>query len=146
MEQNKNKKMPRAVFIAVILLWTGLPLGTIRGISEMVPQETAVEMLFGWIIFISFFGIAVWLTIMVMLARNWARITEVVLLSIGVFFGVIGFVTRLTVRPGLSIIQAGEVIASGVALVLLVQGTSSKWFRKETKSETKSEVKPETTP
>jgi carboxyl-terminal processing protease len=132
---------PKKVGIAVKLVYATLAVGAMRSIWEIPARARQFETswdtsplssqsLIGFSILVmlltlSFLG---YLVYMIDKGRNWARITFLVLLIIGIPFSIIPLLLSFAYSPISGILSVAQVVAQTVAVILLFQKESSRWF------------------
>lgn len=128
-------KPPRAVVQAVWLLWTSLAVGLVELALSMNPFRKPAELqpeahmtVFGVLASITLIGTAYLVLVHhVRKGRNWARVTVLVLVALGV-------VESLVARRALEIIpfllNLLEILLDIAALALLFSNPGSQWFNR----------------
>lgn len=124
----KRIKQPEKIKLAIkllyISLWIGVGFGILVGLVG-VSQQLGIA-LFSPLIFS---GI-MWLHIhMINKGRNWARIAFLILLILGLPFGIPLLLWNMSEDPVTSLVGLGQVIIQLIVLVLLFQKPSSAWFK-----------------
>jgi len=121
---------PKAVGIAVLLLWLALGIGLVTSVVRLSHMALPVsEALMYSILAIAFAVIALFIY-MISRGRNWARITYLVLMLLGMLKTVPSLISAIDRAPGAGILSATVVAAQLVAIALLFTGSSNAWFRR----------------
>jgi len=132
---------PKKVGIAVKLVYATLAVGAMRSIWEIPARarqfETSWETsplssqsLIGFSILVMLLTLLFlgYLVFMIDKGRNWARITFLVLLIIGIPFSIIPLLLSFAYSPISGILSVAQVVAQTTAVILLFQKESSRWF------------------
>lgn len=126
---------PRAVVQAVWLLWISLAVGLVELALSMNPLRESAEVApgagmtaFGVFASITLIG-TVYLVLVhhVRKGRNWARITVLVLVALGVIDSLIA---RRPMELAPFLLNLLEVLLDVTALALLFSGPGSHWFNR----------------
>ncbi len=128
-----SKQKPKQVLTAIKLLWASLLIGILRSSLEASNNLNSIKDSGfgpGFFIFTTLFAFAflVFFIYMIDKGKNWARITFLVLFVLGLFFAVPTLIKSLEFNffsGFLGVCQAGIQI---IALFLLFQKPSSRWF------------------
>ncbi len=128
MSYSQQLKRPPKVSTAVKLLYTGLGVGIIRAIIEILFYREKIPA--GFVLMVSFF---MWIFMGLIIYRistghNWARITFLVLFTLGSLSYIQTIFLRLNDEPILVLIGLVAVVIEAIALLLLFQRNSSLWF------------------
>lgn len=140
---------PKRVLVAIILLYAALGIGVTRILLElysgypisgpswlmtMVNQTRIARLLPVVVILSGFVTITLFLVIIYLIGqgKNWARISLLVLWLIGIllFLSAIPLRRFLAAHPISGMFALLQYVLQVVALVLLFQNESSRWFRK----------------
>ena len=130
---------PGKVGQALILLYGSLGIGLLLsfisivqidkayGISGEDKLDAALAFLLGSLIglFLGWFFIY-----MIGKGRNWARITFLILFSLGVPLTVLPLLKLLQANPVIGLLQVAQTIMQLLALIFLFEKSSSEWFRR----------------
>jgi len=120
---------PPPVTLATYLLWASLGLGVIRFAFDWPMIERAAPAAFVLPVMAVTLGVLVWLIVMIMKRRNWARITFLVLFVIGTLMDGPGALDEVLTRPLPGLCGVAQILLQGVALFLLFRPPASTWFR-----------------
>ncbi len=132
-EPGKPLPRPRAVNLAIQLFWISvvitLPLWFVDGDAETSEPGIFLALVVGWVFALALMAFTIWVIVSIGRARNWARITYVVL-------AVLGWLFLISELPGLFAMPwyywSGYLAnaALDVAIVvLLFTPAASAWFR-----------------
>lgn len=132
---------PKKVGIAVKLVYATLAVGAMRSVWEIPARarqfETSWETsplssqsLIGFSILVTLLSLLFigYLVFMIDKGRNWARITFLVLFIIGIPLSIIPLLLSFAYSPISGILSVAQVVAQTVAVFLLFQKESSRWF------------------
>jgi hypothetical protein len=120
---------PKAVIIAVRLLYASIAVGFLRGLiigpglSKDVPMASVVLFL----IFVS--GIICFFVYKISRAKNWARIVYLLLFIIGNWLTILPLFRSVAVYPSIGLLGIGQGILELLAMVMLFLGPSNQWFK-----------------
>ena len=122
---------PAQVTTAVRLLWTTLGLGLVNAVLEwrFLTAATSVGLVLSTQVLT--FAILAWLTIKISRGRNWARITYLALLLVGLPVAFLQFPTIFTRSPISGAISVAQVLLQVAALYLCFSDPGRRWFRRE---------------
>ena len=128
-QNQENKTRPDKVSTAVKLLYSTLVIGVVRLILEASTIAQTAPL--GFIIFIGFFTLATSAFFMYMIGkgRNWARITFLVFVIIGIPLSILPLLQSFATSPISGILGIGQAVLQIIALVFLFQKPSSDWFK-----------------
>ena len=136
-DKNMNEgqsSRPSRVGQAVTVLYVTLGIGVLRSIMEAqrFPQGLSV----GFVMFVMFvtfavLGLLCLFVYMIAKGRNWARITFLVLFTIGIPFSVLPLLQSLAANPVSGLLGVAQVVLQFVALTFLFQKPSSDWFKEK---------------
>jgi hypothetical protein len=126
---------PRAVVHAVWLLWASLAVGLVELALSMNPLREPAEVLpeahmtvFGVFTSIALIGtVYLWLVHHVRKGRNWARITVLVLVVLGVLESL---TSHRALQPIPFMLNLLEILLDVAALALLFSGPGAQWFNR----------------
>jgi hypothetical protein len=126
---------PRAVVQAVWLLWISLAIGLVELALSMNPFRNPTEVqpeahmtVFGVFASITFIGTAYLVVVHhVRKGRNWARVTVLVLVALGVIESLVAPRTAEIVPFLLNLL---EILLDIAALALLFSNPASQWFNR----------------
>lgn len=124
---------PRSVVHAVWLLWTSLAVGLVELALSMNPLREPAQLpaethmtAFGVFASIVAIGTAyLWIVHHVRKGRNWARVTVLVLVVLGVIDTLTG---RRSAQPLPFMLNLAEILLDVAALTLLFREPASHWF------------------
>jgi len=122
---------PKEVTLAVRLQWVSLMLGAVTSTANLARYPRAGLSLAGVTVVVALsFALVIWLTYKVSRGRNWARITLLVFLVLGMP----GFLSQLPATFERSIILAATAVAilllQCFSLYLVFIAAGARWFRR----------------
>jgi hypothetical protein len=121
---------PKAVAIAVLILWLALAIGLISLVVRLSQTAQPVSSGLLYSILAIAFAVMAFFVYKISQGRNWARITYLVLMLLGMFRTVPSLVSAIDRAPGAGALSAIVVVAQLVAIALLFTGSSNAWFRR----------------
>ncbi|GAA0181041.1 hypothetical protein SH2C18_36300 [Clostridium sediminicola] len=124
-----KRKPPRNIYSAIKLFCIALVLATLRTIAgiEMVKEPTVAQTIIVISVPLILFG--AFLIYMIYKGKDWARITELVLFIVGIVLNIGNIILWFHTAPLLFKIYIMEIIFTIIALIIIFQNKSSKWFK-----------------
>ena len=129
-EPTADVERPGAVTRAVQLISASFAIGGIRAVFDLAQKVSGATFLLAILLLIVFLGICFFFLSKIATGKNWARITFLVLLVIGLPLAIPGYIGELRtnlVHGSLSIIVA---ILQLIGICLLFTRNSNRWFKK----------------
>jgi hypothetical protein len=120
---------PPPVSLAGNLLWASLGFGVIRTGLDWPAIERAAPVAFVVPAMVLTLVVAVWLIVMILKRRNWARIVFLVLFVIGTLMDGPGVFGEIVERPVQGLCGLAQILLQGAALFLLFRPSAAAWFR-----------------
>lgn len=120
---------PKAVIIAVRLLYTSIAVGFLRGliVGPQLSKDVPLASVALFLIFVS--GIIWFFVYKISRARNWARIVYLLLFAIGNWFTILPLFRSVAAYPLIGLLGIGQAILELIAMVMLFSGPSNQWFK-----------------
>lgn len=128
-ESTAPVERPREVTRAVKLLSAAFAIGGIRAVFDLAQKVSGARYFLAILLLVAFLGICFFFVSKIAAGRNWARITFLVLLLIGLPLAVPGYIGELRTSllyGSLSMIIA---ILQLIGTCLLFTKQSNLWFR-----------------
>jgi len=134
--QGPSVTRPPIVTKALVLLYIALGIGPIRIVMEVPGVSTAVAIIPALILTALLAGFVY----LIGTGRNWARITLLVLVLIGIPFSVAPLLEIFRTNFVSGVLGLVQAVLQIVALVFLFQKQSSEWFKARSR---KSSLEPQ---
>lgn len=120
---------PRAVIIAVRLLYVSIAVGFLRGII-VGPQAVKDVPIASVVLVLIFVSGVLWFFIhKISRAKNWARIVYLLLFVIGNWFTILPLFRSVAAYPLTGLLGIGQATLELAAMVMLFSGPSNQWFK-----------------
>jgi len=119
---------PKAVEIAVLVLWLTLALGLVMSVVRISHTSLPVSSTLVYSILIISFAFSALCIYKISRGRNWARIIYLILLLLGMFKTVPSLILAIEHAPFSGSLSATVVAAQLVAMAFLFTGSSNGWF------------------
>jgi hypothetical protein len=124
---------PRAVSLAILLFWisvaVSLPLWFVDDAVDTSDPDIFVTLVIGWIVGLAMLAFTIWVIVSIGRARNWARITYLVL-------AILGWLMVIVDLPGLFASPwynpfgyLSNAALDAAIVVLLFTPAANAWFR-----------------
>lgn len=129
-ESESSVARPQHAALAVKLIYSSFAIAGVRAVFELTRKVSGASLLVAVLLLIVFLAICSFFVSKIAAGRNWARITFLVLLLIGLPFAIPSYIYEFKVRPlpaTLSILASLlQIIGAG----LLFTRDSNRWFSK----------------
>jgi hypothetical protein len=119
---------PTKVSWAVYLLYASLFIGVVNGLLWFGRLSKPNSIFFAVFIVTSALYVSWLLTFKISKGKNWARLTYLILFIIGLLF-IKPILISFTTNPLQTGIENLPLLMQGIAIILLFQKTSTKWFQ-----------------
>jgi hypothetical protein len=119
---------PKAVGIAVLILWLALVVGLVTSVASLSHTALPVSSTLVYSILAITFAVSALFVYKISLGRNWARITYLILMLLGMFKTVPSLISAIGHAPFAGALSAVVVVGQLVAMGLLFTGSSNGWF------------------
>jgi len=127
--ENQQPEKPRAVTVAMYLLWASLAIGLVSFAVNYSGLTAAPSLPHPLVVVAIEFVVYVFLVIMMYSGRNWARIAFLLLFSIEVVLPVLWGVSTGK-WPGIDVMSLAKAVLQASALILVFTGPGKTWFQK----------------
>ena len=125
MNQNMVAEKPIEVINAVKLIYGSICAGIINSIIE--HHAVSIEEWLPQIVFS--YGISFLLATKISFGKNWARITYLIIIIIGIPPITLNFITAVSRSPAIGAIMLLTFVLQFAAVVLLLNNKSKTWFK-----------------
>ena len=130
MDTNSNRpERPKKVQNAVTILYVTLGIGIVRKVMEASANVEMAGVGFFIVVTLITFAFRVFLIAMIGRGRNWARITLLFFLLLGLPLSILPLIRSFTISPISGVLGLAHAILQIVAIVFLFQQDASAWFK-----------------
>lgn len=129
--ENQQPGKPRAVTLAVYLLWGSIAIGLVKipldfSTLAAIPSPGLV-----WSVVVLVLAFLCLLIVKISSGRNWARITYLVFFLIGLIPALPTLTGEFARSPILGVLSIVQAIIQGYAVFLLFTNPGKTWFQKK---------------
>jgi hypothetical protein len=129
--ENQQPEKPRAVALAVSLLWASIAIGFAKIPLDFQSLAAMPSPGLIWSIVVLVLAFFCFLILKISSGRNWARITYLVLFLIGLIPALPTLTSEFARAPIVAILSIVQAIMQGYAVFLLFTGPGKTWFQKK---------------
>jgi len=130
MDENQKPEKPRAVAVAVYLLWATLALAVLRFVLDWASLSAAPNAMLVAGIIAVVLALYAFLYVMISAGRNWARIMLLVLVAADVILSAPNVANEFGRAPLVSSLAIGASGLQVLGLFLLFTSPGKTWFGK----------------
>jgi hypothetical protein len=129
--ENQQPEKPRAVALAVYLLWGSLAVGLAKIPLDFPSLAAIPSPAIVWSAIAIVLALYGFLFLKIASGRNWARITFLVFFLLGLILAWPTLSSEFARAPAVGVLSIAQGIMQGYAIFLLFTSPGKTWFQKE---------------
>ena len=120
---------PKAVEIAVLILWLALACGLAMSVVKLGQVALPVSLIFIYSFLAFCFAVSALFVYKISRGRNWARITYLILILFGTLKALPNLIPTIEHAPFYGTLNIAVVASQLVAMTMLFTSSSNGWFK-----------------